>query len=668
MTSVADLFTAIGRDIKGVLSRLGALDGGQAVTGTRSSSTVLWGDGWRALPPDSADDPNAVKLTGAQSIAGVKTFTNAAVFTAGATLPDNSLTTAKVSGLQASLDEKVASNDTRLTDSRTPTAHAASHAAGGPDALAISGSQLTGDVAAARLGTGTADATTILYGDRTWRALPAASGVQYTSQSPNAGQRWQARANIDSPELDRAAPRTFEDYTLSADCAASTAVPTGLTGTFALIFEDNFGGSTLGRAWLPHRMTPQLVSELPFNSDEKQAYKASQVVVTGGSLELRAVAGATTASDGWGGSVAKSYKSGMVQSARAFTAQNGVFEARIKIPADVGYWPAFWLADPHQEYNAAEIDLVEWFENGGSLRPHTFAHWGDWRSPTAPGQTGAMWSTPASGTAWHTYTVEWSRPAGGTGTGRLTAYMDGVQGYTVDNWDIPNEPLALILNLAVRANGTPPDDVMLVDYVRVWKRFPDPSPMSDSDARRVAISRATADAIADATATGKDLLRSADAAAARTAIGAGTSSLALGSTSMTAAAGNHTHTADGITDATVTGKALIRAADAAAARTALAVPVNTTTITAGTGLTGGGNLTANRTLTVAYGTTSTTATVGNDARVVGAVRADTAQTWTDPQKTQARANIGAATVVQMTLAAYNALGTKDANTLYVIVG
>jgi len=39
-----------------------------------------------------------------------------------------------------------------------------------------------------------------------------------------------------------------------------------------------------------------------------------------------------------------------------------------------------------------------------------------------------------------------------------------------------------------------------------------------------------------------------------------------------------------------------------------------TTMTAGTGLTGGGDLSANRSFAVAYGTTSTTATVGNDGR------------------------------------------------------
>jgi hypothetical protein len=49
--------------------------------------------------------------------------------------------------------------------------------------------------------------------------------------------------------------------------------------------------------------------------------------------------------------------------------------------------------------------------------------------------------------------------------------------------------------------------------------------------------------------------------------------------------------------------------------TALAAKVaNTTTITAGTGLTGGGDLSANRSFAVDFGATSTTATVGNDAR------------------------------------------------------
>lgn len=51
----------------------------------------------------------------------------------------------------------------------------------------------------------------------------------------------------------------------------------------------------------------------------------------------------------------------------------------------------------------------------------------------------------------------------------------------------------------------------------------------------------TALQISDATTVGRNVLTAASQAAARTAIGAGTSSLALGTTSSTAAAGNHSH-------------------------------------------------------------------------------------------------------------------------------
>ena len=63
-----------------------------------------------------------------------------------------------------------------------------------------------------------------------------------------------------------------------------------------------------------------------------------------------------------------------------------------------------------------------------------------------------------------------------------------------------------------------------------------------SDARTPTAHTHTAAQISDSTTVGRALLTAADAAAARTAIGAGTSSLALGTTGSTAAAGNHTHT------------------------------------------------------------------------------------------------------------------------------
>lgn len=63
----------------------------------------------------------------------------------------------------------------------------------------------------------------------------------------------------------------------------------------------------------------------------------------------------------------------------------------------------------------------------------------------------------------------------------------------------------------------------------------------------------TAAQISDASAVGRSVLTAADAAAARTAIGAGTSNLAIGTTASTAAAGNHTHAASAVSTAAITG-------------------------------------------------------------------------------------------------------------------
>ena len=136
----------------------------------------------------------------------------------------------------------------------------------------------------------------------------------------------------------------------------------------------------------------------------------------------------------------------------------------------------------------------------------------------------------------------------------------------------------------------------------------------------------TASQISDSTATGRSVLTATDATAARTAIGAGTSSLALGTTSTTAKAGDyqptwaqvtskptafapiigsgaadavagndprltdartpttHTHTASQISDSTAVGRSLVTAADAAVARTAIGAVQKPATQVSGSGI------------------------------------------------------------------------------------
>ena len=90
--------------------------------------------------------------------------------------------------------------------------------------------------------------------------------------------------------------------------------------------------------------------------------------------------------------------------------------------------------------------------------------------------------------------------------------------------------------------------------------------------------------LSDASSVGKSVLTAATTTAARTAIGAGTSDLVIGTTGTTAAAGNHTHVAANITDATTTGRSVMTAANAGAARTAIGAGTSNLVIgnTAGT--------------------------------------------------------------------------------------
>ncbi|MEK5378085.1 head fiber protein [Paenibacillus sp. FSL P2-0173] len=92
----------------------------------------------------------------------------------------------------------------------------------------------------------------------------------------------------------------------------------------------------------------------------------------------------------------------------------------------------------------------------------------------------------------------------------------------------------------------------------------------------------TVDSITDASDIGKTVLKAADASAARTAIGAGTSNLKVGSGAGDAKAGNYAPAVADISGATALGKQLMAVADAAAARSAIGAgtPVSAATTTA----------------------------------------------------------------------------------------
>lgn len=84
--------------------------------------------------------------------------------------------------------------------------------------------------------------------------------------------------------------------------------------------------------------------------------------------------------------------------------------------------------------------------------------------------------------------------------------------------------------------------------------------------------------IQGSTSLGQNLITAADPATARGILGAGTSSLAIGTTGSTAKAGNYQPTAADISDATTTGRDVIKASSAANARTVIGAADDTVVI------------------------------------------------------------------------------------------
>ncbi|MNW38166.1 hypothetical protein D3C74_152250 [compost metagenome] len=94
-----------------------------------------------------------------------------------------------------------------------------------------------------------------------------------------------------------------------------------------------------------------------------------------------------------------------------------------------------------------------------------------------------------------------------------------------------------------------------------------PLPMSGGGAG--GSSEITTGDITDASSVGKQVLTAANALAARTAIGAGTSNLTIGSSASNAKAGDYRPSSADISDASAVGKQLITAASMASARATL---------------------------------------------------------------------------------------------------
>ncbi|UCF98300.1 MAG: glycoside hydrolase family 16 protein [Spirochaetaceae bacterium] len=243
-------------------------------------------------------------------------------------------------------------------------------------------------------------------------------------------------------------------------------------GEWELIFYDEFDGSSIDRnKWTTGYWWDRDGSNNG-SSNEIQWYQADDVLVSNGTLKLRARERSVTA---WDGSE-YNYTSGIVTTGREtsdkslpakFLFQYGYAEIRCKVPKGQGLWPAFWLL-PATHESRPEIDVMEILGHDTTelnMNYHYLTTLG------LRGDDGYDWFGPDFSEGWHTFAVDWQPHV-------IIWYVDGVERWRfTDSKHISHEPMYLIANLAVGGDWpgdpdetTPFPSYFEIDYIKVWAR------------------------------------------------------------------------------------------------------------------------------------------------------------------------------------------------------
>ncbi|MEC3916705.1 glycoside hydrolase family 16 protein [Nocardia sp. CDC160] len=169
--------------------------------------------------------------------------------------------------------------------------------------------------------------------------------------------------------------------------------------------------------------------------------------------------------------------SGRITTLDRFDQAYGRFEARMKVPAGKGFWPAFWLMGANLERRPwpgnGEIDVMETVgDDPGTV--HGSAHGPGFEDP---GYTEDYEWDGRLSDDFHLYAVEWTPD-------RIGWFLDDHRYFSIDKKTLKagekwvfDHPFYALLNLAV--GGTwpgPPDETtvfpaaLVVDYVRVYEQ------------------------------------------------------------------------------------------------------------------------------------------------------------------------------------------------------
>jgi beta-glucanase (GH16 family) len=207
-----------------------------------------------------------------------------------------------------------------------------------------------------------------------------------------------------------------------------------------------------------------------WGNNELQYYKESNVTLSNGQLHITAKKERVQS---------KNYTSGRIRTINKGEWTYGRFEARIKLPAGKGLWPAFWMLPTDEVYGgwpqSGEIDIME-FVAADPTRVLGNIHYGD-PYPNNKYQGGSFaLNTGSFPDDFHNFAIEWE-------PGIMRWFVDDILYMTKTSQDLApyhwpfDQRFHFLLNVAVGGNlGGPVDDsifpkVMDVDFVRVYNGF-----------------------------------------------------------------------------------------------------------------------------------------------------------------------------------------------------
>jgi beta-glucanase (GH16 family) len=241
--------------------------------------------------------------------------------------------------------------------------------------------------------------------------------------------------------------------------------PVGQSGSWNMVFDDEFSSSSLDTTkWHTCFWWADTTCSIE-SQHELELYNPQDVSVQNGLLVLKAQKRDMVA---WNGTTYH-YTSGMVMTGGrkgkitpGFTFTYGYAEARVKVPAGQGIWPAFWML-PANYSTRPEIDIMEILGNQPNVYHMNYHYIG--------GDMGKTWTGPDFSTGWHVLGIDWSPSA-------IVWYVDGVERWRyTDTANISKDASYLLLNLAVGGDwpGAPNSSTVFpsyyqIDYVRAWQK------------------------------------------------------------------------------------------------------------------------------------------------------------------------------------------------------